>query len=80
MEPDGWPCTLGECRPGYFVSFGWGGAMLGFKSVYKVAETKHMEVYCDDGSFCWGGTNGNEGERRKLMVQPVDPAWEETDE
>ncbi|MCG7507038.1 hypothetical protein [Mesorhizobium retamae] len=39
MEPDGWPCTYEECRPGFFVL---GGDVL-LKSEYG------SQGYCSSG-------------------------------
>lgn len=68
MMPDGWPCTLGECRPGHFIF----QDLLCFKDEYGSAGNAFNEA----GEIFWGGTT-DVTERRKLVVQPVDPVWEE---
>ena len=68
MMPDGWPCTLGECRPGNFIF----EDHLCFKDEYGSSGNSYNEA----GEIFWGGTT-DETERRKLVVQPVDPVWEE---
>lgn len=71
IKPDGWPCTLAECPPGFFVFEGW----LGFKSEYGDDSDK-MEVFNSGGEAFWGGVSGHEA-RAALVVQPVVAEWEE---
>lgn len=69
MIPDGWPCRLYECRPGFFVS----GDALCFKDQYG----SEGGSYCETGEFFWGGASFEE--RDKLIVQPVNSVWEEVE-
>jgi len=60
--PEGWPCTIEECRPGHFVY----KDQLCFKTEYK--SENDIEVFCESGeSFC----------PRKVDVQPVSYHWVE---
>ncbi len=64
VVPEGWPCTIEECRPGHFVY----QKQLCFKTEYR--SDKDIEVYCDSGeTFC----------PRMIEVQPVKYLWEEED-
>lgn len=67
MQPDGWPCTLAECRPGYFV---FNGEYLGFKSGYYSKDNK-PDAYNEAGEFYWGDS--------EKLVQPVNSVWEESE-
>lgn len=68
IEPNGWPCRLGECPPGPFVY----GEILGFKSEYRTAEG-HLEVFNAAGEyFCGIGLQKLED----TIVQPVTARWE----
>lgn len=71
MQPDGWPCTLRECRPGHFL---W-QENLCFKDEYGSAGNSYNEA----GEIFWGGAATVE-DRAQLIVQPVDPLWGEYDE
>lgn len=68
MVPEGWPCTLAECRPGYFL---WGDRLC-LKDEYQEAGNSYNEA----GEIFWGGTTSGTA-RDALVVQPVDAIWEE---
>lgn len=68
MLPEGWPCTLAECRPGFFL---W-EEHLCLKDEYGSADGSYNEA----GERFWGGVT-DAAEREKLVVQPVEPKWEE---
>lgn len=66
VMPDGWLCTIAECRPGHFI---WNG-LLCFKTEYGGA---NLECFNEAGeALC-----GYDAETR---VQPVDPVWEDYEE
>ena len=71
LKPDGWPCSLGACRPGLFV---YKMDEVCMKTSYKDS-TGNIEVYLSDGSVFWGGTSNHES-RSALIVQPVKYIWE----
>ena len=66
IEPNGWPCFLEECPPGFFMF----QDSLCFKSEYG------DEQFCESGEMFWGGTKTKE-ERAKLIVQPCINKWQE---
>lgn len=68
MVPDGWPCKHGECRPGHFL---WRDHLC-FKDEYGSAGNSYDET----GSIFWGGVKSKDGVA-DLLVQPVNPVWEE---
>ena len=68
MLPEGWACTFGECRPGFFMF----GETLCLKDEYGSAGNAYNEA----GEIFWGGVS-DENDRRKLVVQPVEPVWED---
>ncbi len=73
--PNGWPCTLLECPPGFFVF----NERLCFKSEYLETGSSNpveMEVFCESGEYFWGGTETKK-ERAELIVQPVITEWKE---
>lgn len=74
IVPDGWPCSLAECRPGHFVC----DEILGFKTEYRESDGK-IQAYNEAGEFFWAGTK-EESERRRIIVQPVNPTWQEYEE
>lgn len=61
MMPDGWSCTIDECRPGHFAFKG----LLCFKSEYGVKP----ECFNEAGEYLQYAPSD--------LVQPVDPVWEE---
>lgn len=67
IEPAGWPCSLAQCPPGFFVF----NERLCLKSEYGIAD-----AYCESGEIFWGGAKTDE-ERLALQVQPVTYAWKE---
>jgi hypothetical protein len=69
IVPDGWPCTLAECRPGFFVS----KESLCLKSEYGT-----NDAYVESGEYFAGGAATKE-ERALLIVQPVKAVWEEVE-
>lgn len=72
IVPEGWPCTLAECRPGHFL---WQDSLC-FKDEYG-AELGGQ--YTESGEIFWGGAP-NAVARAAFMVQPVSPVWEEYEE
>ena len=64
MKPDGFPLTLAECPPGFFLK----DDMIGFKSEYN-------DVFCDSGEAFWAGTSV-QVERDKIIVQPLVYEWQ----
>jgi len=91
LEPDGWPCSIRECPPGFFLH----GDSLCFKTEYRQFEAvgstnvpgpeirwamgNNSDVYCSSGESFWGGVTDKE-ERENIEVQPVIAKWEEYDE
>jgi len=67
--PNGWPCTLLECPPGFFVF----EDRLCLKTEYA-----YDGPYNEGGEVFWGGVDTKE-ERAKLIVEPVDMEWQEVD-
>jgi len=66
LNPDGWPCTLQDCPPGFFL--------FQDSVCYK---SKYNDYYVGTGgSMFWGGTS-TKVDRDKLLVQPLLEAWEE---
>jgi hypothetical protein len=74
IKPEGWPCELRECPPGFFLF----KESLCFKSEYSGTELDSDEVFCESGEMFWGGTK-NFSERSLLMVQPCIAKWEDHD-
>lgn len=68
LVPEGWLCSLGECRPGFFVYKG----NLCLQTEYAGC------VYCGSGEVFWGDT-GTKEIRQALQVQPVKAKWEEVE-
>ena len=73
LKPEGFPCTLDECPPGFFLR----EDSLCFKSEYHTDQK--ADAYCDTGEYFWGGTN-DVSARGKLIVQPVVYEWIEDEE
>ena len=71
MRPEGWPCALRECRPGHFVF----NDLLCFKDEYGAEGNSYNEA----GEIFWGDVTDRDA-RAALVVQPVEPVWEEYDE
>lgn len=69
IVPDGWPCTLEECPPGFFIV----GEDLCFKTEYHT-EKGESEAYCHTGEYFVGGAASSEA-RAALVVQPVAAEW-----
>lgn len=65
IVPDGWPCTVGECPPGPFVTLE-NPELLCFKSEYGDNDGK-LDVYNSAGEFFHGDG----------LVQPVEMIIEE---
>ena len=74
IVPDGWPCTLEACRPGFFVF----DNRLCFKSEYT-NDNGHLEAFCESGEAFWGGAKTHQ-ERDALRVHPVIYKWQEVEE
>ena len=69
VEPEGWPCTLEECRPGFFVY----KDNLCFKSEY--GGSVNCEAFVGSGEYLSaGGLPHNE-----IIVQPVVECWSEVE-
>ena len=77
IQPDGWPCTLAECRRGLFVFHD----ELCLKDEYghqdDTSRIWYSSAYCDTGEVFWGGAKTKD-DREKLVVQPVEAVWEES--
>ena len=59
IVPDGWPCTLDECRQGLF-----------FYQDTLCIRTEDQHVYvCENGEFFWNGADSPPA-RLRLIVQP----------
>lgn len=63
LKPDGFKCTLEECKPGLFLS----GNNLCFKTEYRTEPSGRVEAYNGAGEFYCG-----EG-----LVQPLVEEWDE---
>jgi hypothetical protein len=74
IEPHGWPCTLAECPPGFFLY--QDDLCMKTEYVRESIDGKGPEAYCDSGEAFWGGVSTN-AECAKLVVQPVNTKWEE---
>lgn len=88
LEPEGWPCTLRGCPPGFFVH----GETVGLKTEYGAMESDGpmgscgtelhwicgggVDAYCDSGERFCGGVRSRE-EAEALLVQPVAARWVE---
>jgi hypothetical protein len=86
LVPAGWPTTLRECPPGFFMY----QSEVCFKSEYNAMEadgpvnvpgdqvrwkmTERVAAYCASGEYF---SVGHPDERELLEVQPLDWAWEE---
>lgn len=66
IKPEGWPCVLQECPPGFFMF----EDSLCFKSEYG------DDQFNEAGEIFWGRKEDKE-ERAKVVVQPCVYAWEE---
>lgn len=65
LVPDGWPCSLEECRPGHFVH---DGIHLGFKTEYR-KENGSVMAFNEAGEyFCVTDVH---------KVQAVSAQWED---
>lgn len=66
LKPDGWPCKLSECPPGFFLF----NDSVCYKSSYG-------DYYVGTGgSVFWGGTTRSD-DRELLIVQPLIEEWVE---
>jgi hypothetical protein len=72
LKPDGFPCKLAECSPGFFLF----GEMVGLKSEYR-SDKGNCEAYCDSGEFFCGGI-GNKAD--DTIVQPLKTEWIDSNE
>lgn len=63
LKPEGWPCSIEECPPGFFV---FNDVHVGFKTEYHSGEGG-VQAYNEAGEHFVP---------RKIMVQPVYPVWE----
>ena len=65
INPSGWPCSLEDCPPGFFLYL----EQLCFKTEYRV--DNEIQVYCGSGeTFCVDNAT----------VQPVWAEWETYEE
>lgn len=71
LKPEGFPCKLRECPPGFFLK----DDEVCFKSEYSKDQDKNrVEAYCESGEFFWGGDEGKENVD-EVMVQPLISEW-----
>lgn len=63
IVPDGWPCTLEECRPGHFVL----GEQLCYKSEYFKTSPGDIEAFNCAGEYLSVPPD--------TTVQPADYEW-----
>lgn len=73
--PKGWPCTLEECPPGFFLF----RDSLCLKSEYHTTTQSgesNADAYCESGEYFWGGVSATK-DRNALIVQPVEAIWQE---
>jgi hypothetical protein len=63
LKPEGWPCSLQECPPGYFAAED--GEGMGFKNEYT--KDGKPEAFNEAGEY-WCSTGD---------VQPLVAEWEE---
>ena len=69
IKPEGWPTTLLECPPGFFV---W-QKILCLKSEYRNKDG-NIEAFNEAGEFFWGGAKDHK-QRDGIEVQPVYIKW-----
>lgn len=75
LKPNGWPCSLEECPPGFFML----NESVHFKTEYRT-ESGEVEAYVgSSGEFFAGGVSSKQ-ERADLEVQPVIYEWEDYEE
>lgn len=68
---DGEPCTLVECRPGFFLyPAGTENTELCLKTYRWTKKNKRFDVFCSTGGPFWAGTTTPQ-DRAQLIVQPV---------
>ncbi len=74
--PDGWPCSLADCRPGFFMFH----EALCLKTGYRKPDGD-LEAYNKAGEIFWGarGCMRDRKARENLIVQPVMVVMEDTD-
>jgi len=80
MQPDGWPCTLAECRPGHFL-VSWADPedpkietdLLCFKSEYS-DNNGFIHAFNEAGEYFHSGSTT---ETRNTIVQPIRAIWVE---
>jgi hypothetical protein len=65
LKPSGFPCTLSECEPGFFLF----NDELCFKSKYT-NDDGTPDAYCESGESFWGGVSTVK-ELRNIIVQPL---------
>lgn len=70
IVPDGRPCHLAECPPGYFMY----EDTLCFKTKYRTDENRIM-AYDEEGEFFCHGDSDHD--RDYAIVQPVKAEWRE---
>lgn len=71
LKPNGFPCKLSECAPGFFLS----GDTVGFKSEYGT-DKGNSEAFCEGGCYFWGDQNKG-GKADDTLVQPLVSEWVE---
>lgn len=67
LKPEGFPCKLSECPPGFFL-FNDG---VCFKSQYG-NDHDGQDVFLEGGCSFWGG---KDADRPNLIVQPLVSNW-----
>ena len=72
--PQGWPCTLGECPPGFYLF--QDDLCMKTEYVRESVGGNGVEAFNCGGEAFWGGASTN-AECAKLIVQPVSVRWEE---
>ena len=65
IEPQGWPCKLKDCPPGYFIFFG----RLALKLAPNKSPNDSLVAYNDGGQVFQG--NLHHSERPNILVQSV---------
>ena len=65
IQPNGWPCILGECPPGFFVH-----------NNFLCLKTDYGDSLLENGEAFWGGEVSDDS-RNELIVQPCVAQWEE---
>ena len=73
LKPEGFPCKLKECPPGFFLK----DDEVGFKSEYagdSLDNKNRTEAFCESGCYFWGGEEGKDNVDN-VIVQPLVSEW-----